>query len=992
VLKFNVLGPLSVNIDGRRVDAGPRKRRTVLAVLLLSCNEPVPVAEIMAAIWADDPPITAQNVVQAYVSALRRTLEPDRLSRTRDGRISSFAGGYVLRADDDEVDLLEFRKIQRAARDAHRNNKLEAAIGLYERALNLWRGQCLSDVFLTHHFDARLFEVYEEWRRAVLALGSIATRLGRHEVALPHLTAAVAKEPMNEALYAQLIVALAAVGRQADAFDAYSSIRTRLADELGMDPGRDLQIAHQRVLLHDFHQAQAAMSSSPKVLSPESIVGGTTQGPPRFASVASPSQLPNDLPDFTGRKEELDAILAYVAADRQTLKASGSAPMWAVTGPGGIGKTALVVHAAHLLREAFPDGQLFVDLRGVDSKPALPTEVLARFLRSLGVPNTTIPEDASERAALYRSALSSRRMLIVLDNAQNGSQLLPILPGSPGCAVLATSRVTLSDVDGMRVLRLGVLTEKDAAMLLDRTVADRRVAADPVGAASVVASCGNLPLALRIAGSRLAARPTWTVQDLANRLADEDRRLDGLEQRDRAVRASLSLGYNGLDACQRRALNLLALFQASEFSAAAASALIGDAVTTVETLLEHLVDISVLDSPRAGHYRYHDLTRLYAREQAAKEGHDTEWALALTRLLTFYASRLERLSPQLSPSVPEDRATTDEPGFDSWTSGAAWWAGEQSSVLIAIQQAVALGGPIEMRAIEIIDSSWLLFEHAGLSADLYQLASKLAPRNGVVSPRVTVLVEKLIGNALLRRYDVPAAIEHLNRGLKAAMECSDEKNQARILNLLGRARFMRGRYLEAISFYRKSLESFRQWAGVFGEAAVLGNIGEAYLAYGCREASYDALTESVRVCRKIGEPGPRWEFTANIVEAASSHHLGVLIRASEPDAAIDHFTHALQLYRKANSIDGEATVLIDLGTAYRRAGRLDDAAAAAEQGVAILRRIHDPLRLARALRQLGVTSEMLGDSNRADQCRREVRRIFSTFNALGQLSAPPDDD
>jgi tetratricopeptide (TPR) repeat protein len=864
-------------------------------------------------------------------------------------------------------------------------------VALYENALNLWRGQCLSDVFLSHDFDARLFTLHEEWRRAVIALGSISTRLGRHEIALPHLTVAVAKEPLNEALYAHLIVALAAVGRQADAFDAYSSIRRRLADELGMDPGHDLQVAHQRVLLHDFCYTQVTPSSPPEVISPDSLAGGTTQRPPMLASVSNPSQLPNDLPDFTGRKEELDAILAYLAPDRQTVLTSGSAPMWAVTGPGGMGKTALVVHAAHLLREAFPDGQLFVDLRGADSKPALPTEVLAGFLTSLGVASTAISDNASERAGLYRSTLAGRRMLIVLDNAKNGTQLLPLLPGSPGCAVLTTSRVTLSDVDGMRVSRLDVLTQEDATILLDRTVADGRVAADPVGSASVVASCGNLPLAVRIAGSRLAARPTWTVRDLADRLADEDRRLDGLEQRDRAVRASLGLGYNGLSASERRALNLLALFQASEFSAAAAGALLGDAVTTVETLLEHLVDISVLDSPRADHYRYHDLTRLYARERAAKEGHDTEWTLALTRLLNFYASKLARLSPQLSPPVQRERATPDEAGFDSWASGAAWWAGEQGSILVAIRQAVALGGPTKLRAVDVIDSSWLLFEHAGLSAELYHIVSKLAPRNGTTPSQVALLAEKLIGNALLRRHDVAAALEHLNRGLRAAMECSDDRNQARILNLLGRARFIQGRYLEAISLYERSLQLFRQWGGVFGEAAVLGNLGEAYRAYGCREASYKALTKSLEICRTIGAPGPRWEFTAKIVEAASLHQLGILIKSSEPDAAIDHFTQALQSYRKANSIDGEATVLIDLGAAYRHADRFDEAATAAEQSVAILRTIHDPLRLARALRQLAMTSEVSGDSNRADQCRREEQRIFGTLHPQVQQFASPDD-
>ncbi|MDQ0379549.1 AfsR/SARP family transcriptional regulator [Amycolatopsis thermophila] len=572
---FRVLGPLEAEVRGRPATLGGPKPRLLLAALLLEPNSVVSADALTDVLWPGQVPRSAGANLRTYVHGLRRLLG---------GRIEGRPGGYLLHVAPDELDATLAGQLVARAHEEH-------APALLDEAAALWRGEVLED--LPHHHSwspavARLTElrlsVQEERLRS-------RVEAGRHADAIVELRGLLAEHPLREELWRLLVVALGASGRPGEALAAYAEAERALRTELDTDPGERLR--------------QALVETAP---------------------AAPVCQLPLDLPDFTGRQDQLTDLAGVLDGSRTAVVA--------LSGPAGAGKSALALRAAHAARDRYPDGQLYVDLRGTSESPRRPLEVLPELLHALGVPDAGIPRGLDERSALLRSRLAGRRVCLVLDDAGSAAQVRPLLPGAGACAVLVTSRGRLPDLIAARHVDVGMLPEAEATELLARIVGAARAAAEPDAAAAIVRACGRLPLAIRVAGARLSHRREWTLRTLADRLADERRRLDELRVGDLAVRAGLALSYEQLPVSCARAFRALGTLGPLPFPGWVAGALLGrsGADDVLEVLAgAHLVDV-VDGQPR---YRLHDLVRCYARELADSDPYDERRA-RVRRVLEGY--------------------------------------------------------------------------------------------------------------------------------------------------------------------------------------------------------------------------------------------------------------------------------------------------------------------------------------------------------------------
>ncbi|SOD46070.1 DNA-binding transcriptional activator of the SARP family [Streptomyces sp. Ag82_G6-1] len=603
-LRFSVLGPVRAWRGDEPVTTGSPQQRALLAALLLREGRTATAAELIDALWGEEPPSQALAAVRTYASRLRKVLDPGGEARRPGGTAAtasavlvSESGGYAVRdLAEDALDLTVAQDLATEAEKARSAGDLCHARETLRRALALWDGETLAGVPGPYAQTQRVR--LEEWRlQLVESRLDMDLEQGCHAEAVSELTALTAAHPLRERLRELLMLALYRSGRQAEALAVYADTRRLLADELGVDPRPGLSELQQRILQAD-----------PGLAEPSSPAPEPATVPVR------PAQLPATVPDFTGRSgfvRELGDILA--SAEGRVMAVS------ALAGIGGVGKTTLAVHVAHRARAAFPDGQLYVDLQGAGARVAEPETVLGSFLRALGTADSAIPDSLEERAALYRSVLAGRRVLVLLDNARDAAQVRPLLPGTDGCAALVTSRVRMLDLAGAHLIDLDVMSPDEALALFTKIVGEERVASERKAALDVVAACGFLPLAIRIAASRLAARRTWTVSVLAAKLADERRRLDELQAGDLAVKATFELGYGQLEPAQARAFRLLGLADGPDISLAAAAAVLDLPAEDTEDLLESLVDTSLLESAAPGRYRFHDLVRLYARACAERD-------------------------------------------------------------------------------------------------------------------------------------------------------------------------------------------------------------------------------------------------------------------------------------------------------------------------------------------------------------------------------------
>lgn len=829
-MEFGILGPIEVWRDGVPVRLGGPKQRTLLAALLLRPGGLVAGHELVDLLWGDEPPATAPTQIRKYVSQLRLALGSD-LIRAR-------GHGYAASVDPERLDLTSFDRGAGRGRELLAAGHGSAAAEALRTALSLWRGPALADgteaLLRTHG-------VHLEERRLATLVDRIQADLdiGRHAQLIGELQSLVARHPLQERLRGQLMLALHRSDRTADALEAFRNGREALAQELGMEPGLPLQQLHTAIL-------KGGLS----LCLPAQTLSGTKQAPGQVERV--PSQLPPAPADFTGRAAEVAELTRLLADDLDG--AMPPAPV-VISGQGGVGKTALALHAGHRLAGGFPDGRLYAALRDVTD----PAQVLAHFLGALGVDGPAIPEAPEERAALYRTRLGGRRMLVVLDDAASAAQVRPLLPGSASCAVLITSRTRLTGLEGARLVDLDVFAREQAIELLTRVLGSARVAAEPRAAAELARFCGHLPLALRIAAARLTARPHWRLADLAGRLADEHLRLGELAVEDLSVRACVGLGYRSLGDDERRAFRLLGLLEIPDFAGWVPAPLLETSLARARDLIEALVDARLLEVVRPGRYRFHDLVRLYAYERGEEEESPKVRREALLRTFGMWFCLTEQAEQRLhshrlhDPVVRDPAARPYRRVPSGWTSGepGQWFEAEKDAMVAAVEQACA--SDLDGLGWLLADTLTAHFDLRGLHDDWqrsHQAALAACVRRG--DPRGQAVMRLGLAQLAFHR-DRPADALHAAARLTAMLgELAEPTLEADTQLLRCTVLFRLGRGDEARPVAAQALALARRHRHSSAEAHALRELGGGHYDHGRWDSAEELLRESLRLARQAG--------------------------------------------------------------------------------------------------------------------------------------------
>jgi DNA-binding SARP family transcriptional activator/tetratricopeptide (TPR) repeat protein len=961
-VRFRILGPIEARSgDGHLVRLGAEKHRVLLAALLLAANRWVGTPQLIEAIWPDRPPRSAASALRTYASALRAALG----GTDPAVRIAGRHGGYQLRVPPGELDALVFEELAVRGQKALLDGDAAVAAELLRRALDLWRGRALEDVPAEAAFAAELARLDELRLAALEACVEARLALGQHADLAAELRAAVTGQPLRERLHGLWMLALYRCGQQAEALAAFRGLRDRLVGELGIEPGPPLQR-----LQRQFLSADPGLDPPP-----------APPGPPA-RTVPVPRQLPPDVRHFTGRDAELARLEALAVDPRE----GGSPAVATVDGVPGVGKSALAVHAAHHLADHYPDGQLYADLRGTGlggagaaAGVAAPLVVLGEFLRALG---DTGGEAATvgEAVARYRALTADRRLLVVLDNAGGAAQVRPLVPAAAGSAVLVTSRRVLSTVDSDAAVHLDALPPAEAVALLGRLVGRDRVAADPPAAAELARLCGLLPLALRIAGARLAARPGWPVRALADRLADAQRRLDELSSGDLGVRASFEVSLHGLrdgthpaDHAAARAFPLLSLLPGTDFGLPVATALLG---TDAEVVLERLVDAQLVAGPAPGRYRLHDLLRLFAEDRAAELDPAARTA-PLVRALTFYRDaarhslRLIRPGHQ-HPGDPTAATPSGAMPFDTVDAALAWLETERVNLAAAVTRAAHDPAVPPDLPIATTQALFGFFRVRGYWHDWLQLNGTvlaLAERTGDRSAAGHALRD--IGVAHEQRGEFDAALPPLRRSLAIFRELADRPGEAASLTSLGIVHHRQGRYPESLACQRASLAIRRELRDTGGIAVNLTNLGATHQRLGGYPEARACYRESLDILQSLGDRHGTAAVLGNVGMVSFRQRRFA-------DAAAEH-RRSLDLFRDLNDPLDTARALNNLAAALRELGRHPEAIAAHREALALTGRLGDRFLHAECHRELATTWQATGDPARA---RTHYEQALTAFTAL----------
>lgn len=933
------LGPVELRTDGGEVivPGGP-KPTAVLAALTVNARQVVSVDRLVDLVWDDDPPSSAMALVHQYVSLLRRNLA----AAGRRAALTTRAPGYLLHLEADQIDLEVFAGHLREAGHAEQADDPARAADAYRSALELWRGPAFDGVgarFARNHaagLEAQRLTAEESLARCRLALGFVGE-------ATATLTALVAAQPLREESRGLLMRAFHLSGRPADALAVYREGRERLVDELGVEPGAALQQLHAQILAGTDH---VPVRTEPL---PEPFVAVAPRPGPTRASV--PHQLPPDIPDFTGRTEQVDAILAFARGGRVT-------PTVVVSGGGGAGKSALATHCAHLLAAEYPDGQLFADLSGLGAGGE--GELLGRFLRALGMPAVDLPDDTDERTELYRMAVADRRMVVVLDNARNEGQVRRLLPGSGACLVLITSRSRLAGLAGAEPVELGYLSADQSVEMLGRIIGADRLASDLAAATRIALLCGGVPLAVRVAGAKLLARTHWPLRTLAGRLSDERRRLDELVVGDIAIRSSLELNYTELDTLPRRAFHLLCLLDLPDFGSWIAAPLLDVSPLVAEDVVERLVELRLVEVSGADQlgrvrYRLHDLVRLYGAEQAAAHEPAEGVTAAAARTLGLWmaliekgASRLPRVTLGLQ-AAPATRVEVDDAlAEEVLAAPTAWLAAETSAVVRTVERAHELGiDELTTTLISALLSSPFAArnEFDGWQRT-HQVALAAARGSGDASAEARILAG--LGQLYYEKDDFTAAEDHFSQALGQATALGDDAVRAVALIGLGTVRRDRGEFPDATT-------------NLTAAAALAATIGDTSLV------------------------------------AAARYGIGVVHRdLGDLPAANTEFTAVVDLYRDLGDQRGEGLALRGMSLCHRAAGDVREAADLSKQAMRVLKEAGDELgatyatqSLAKALLrtgEVGVVPDLLTRCLRSCNKHRDQFGVALVTRTLGECA------
>ena len=948
-LRFAVLGPVRAWRGDRPLSTGSPMQRALLAALLLRGARTATAEELIDAIWGEEAPDRAKAALRTYASRIRKSLG------TAADLLVSESGGYAIRTGGEallDVDIAH-DLVTHAEKAANCGDHLRAR-DLYNNALAEWDGESLAHVpgpYADTH-RTRL----EEWRLGLLELRlDLDLQVGCHAEAVSELTALTAAHPLRERLRELLMLALYRSGRQAEALAVYADTRRLLADELGVDPRPELAELQQRILEADEELAYQHDTSSDT----------------DTVTVTRPAQLPATVADFTGRASFVSELSDQLAEADGTVMAVS-----AVAGIGGVGKTTLAIHVAHGAADRFPDGQLYVDLQGAGSSPAAPEAVLASFLRSLGASDSSIPDGLEERSALFRSLLAGRRVLTLLDNARDAAQVRPLLPGTAGCAALVTSRVRMVDLAAAQLVDLDVMSPDEAMTLFTRIVGEERVSSERTAAMDVVAACGFLPLAIRIAASRLAARRTWTVSLLAGKLADERGRLDELKAGDQAVKATFELGYGQLEAEQARAFRLMGMVEGPDISLRAASALLDRPTDVTEELLESLVDTSLLESSAPGRYRFHDLVRLFARACAERdEQPPSERNAALPRLLDFYlatASRVFALDHPGDRTVdhlePTEHAALEFPGRDD----ALDWLFMEAECLLACAKQSAAVGKLQ-RAADLLIAINVLAD-SGIHSFGYE-QSVIAVRDAAEAagePRAEARSRLMLTHAHTVAGRFPQAETEAEQAMLLASASNDPLSSSYAPNDRAIIATYQGRHEDAKSLLDQAIDAFRADNNKPSEASALCNLSRVHIALGQADEAVTLAEQGAAIYRDMGN---------SLRVANGGYTLGcALVQAGRTNEGLRQLGEARSLFNMSRQGRWEGVTHFRIAEAHLIEGDAALAAQHAEQAIA-LRVIGGDWRRATVLLVLGKALAALGQSGRAKACWEEALSVFERLNS-----------
>jgi DNA-binding SARP family transcriptional activator len=929
--------------DWAPVDAA--QQRVVLAILLAEAGRVVTTERLVEEIWAGRAPRAAVSTVQNLVMRLRA-----RLGR---GPLLTRGRGYELVVADGDVDARRYENLVVAGRHHLAEGRLAPAVDKLAEALALWRARALADVPASPTVDAYAAKLEQSRLTALEERLGAELELGRHHAVVDELHGLVGEHPLRERLRAQLMLALYRSGRRGEALEVYRQGRQELVEQIGLDPGPQLRDLHRAILADE---SGLAAPGSP-------VTAGRTRDQP-------PAQLPADPSGFVGRAEYL-ARLAALLPD------AGRLSVVTLAGTAGVGKTALAVHWGHKVRDRFPDGQLFVDLRGYSSSPPVrPIDALAHLLPALGVPPERVPADEAQAAATYRTALADKRMLVLLDNARHPEQVRPLLPGSAGCLVLVTSRDQMAGLvarDGAVRLTLDVLSAPEAHALLTRLVGADLVRVEPDAVAELAGLCGYLPLALRIAAARLTAGRWSGIAEYASRLRTDRLaalRIDG--DPEAALQTALDSSYAGLPPAARRVFRLLGLVPGPDVTAEAAAALANVSPADAAGLLSRLADVHLAAEHALGRYALHDLVRLYAAYRAATEEAAAHQEAALDRLYGFYACGADGAARLLYPQLL--RAPAPDPGasFDDDAHATAWLDAERANLVAAVRQAAERGRHTTVwRLADLLRGyfhhhrylvDWSVVAEAGLAAadaagdlrgqaaahlGLAMLADDLGRSDDAIAEYTASIrcarwagwaeAESAglgnLGSVYWALGRVGEAAEHISAGLVIDRRGGWRAGQAAKLVNLGNVCWASGQVARAVRYQVQAVAIHRQEGSLGGEAIARGNLGEMYLALGRLDAAVGALTSALELVRKVGSR--HTEADATRVLAAVHRHTG------DHREALRLATTAVAIARETNDHRREAAALTTEASIHHRMGRPGAAISACRRAVEVARAIGD---------------------------------------------------
>jgi DNA-binding SARP family transcriptional activator/tetratricopeptide (TPR) repeat protein len=938
---FAILGPVRAWHDGIEIDLGTPQRQAILALLLLRAGVHVPADEIVDALWPDDPPKTAIATVRTYVHRLRRVLGGEELLR-------SAGSGYVFAPQGDDLDVTRFRGLIKQAAGARAKGDVDSAANYLAEALTLWRGAPLAEI--AGRFAETQRALLEEMRlTATEDKADAELTLGRHAQVIPDLAALARECPYRERVSGLLMLALYRAGRQAEALSMYDEVRHLLATELGVDPGPQLRDLHLRILNADPGLMDLPTMEDPGVENQ----GGASKSPtdedaealPSRPPQEPPAQLPRDLPTFVGRRDDVELVLAGLTGE------AGPGNVTVVAGMAGVGKTTLAVHAGHLLADRFPDGQLYIDLRGFDRSglTVTPQDAICQLLAGLEVPPSRIPAGAQAQIGLYRSIIAGRRVLIVLDNARNAEQVRPLLPGNDGCRVLVTSRDqmrSLIAIDAARLVALSPFDRDDARETLSRRLGAARVNVESEAVERLIDLCAGLPLALSAIAARASIHATDSLSSIATELSESGNSLNALADPDSVIdaRASLSLSYRTLSATAARALRLSSLHPGTKVSKEAMASLTGATMRETAASLDELERAHLMGRPEPGLYASHDLVRAYAAELADSDP-VTELDSARKRMLDYYRqssyAAMRTLRPLRSPvsiDVALPGVTITE--FSHPKDAFGWLSRAYPVLRVLLDQTVNLGLP---------EYTWQL---AWALDPFYNNLGRWQEK--VHAHRVALAAAEALGNLALQG--------HSHRNLGQAFRLLGDQQQA--MNHLKLAQSLYGE--------------------IGDRADQARNLSHIVTLIQCGNPPRPAMKEGLRALDlSIAAGDPALEAVA-LNNLACAHSM-----TGDQATAIDLVDRALALLDRVAERTFRGHALCTLGQCRYRNGDYEEALPRLQEALDIFRAHHDWIEEANTLRLLAMTQRRGGNMVAAQRSWQaalpllgDLGRDLPTFDAF----------